>query len=105
MKRTFAAIFLFLLALGAYALVESRKEAAVPRADSCPLCGGYDYCSDQPTFNEAAGVLRAYYREKGMDARVIKQDGRFLEAEIYKGRDPVDKVLLDLRTGRIKSIN
>ncbi|HEX8947969.1 MAG TPA: hypothetical protein VF790_03340 [Dissulfurispiraceae bacterium] len=104
MKRTFAAMFLFLLVLGAYALVESRKDAVVPRADSCPLCGEYNYCSEQPSFNEAADVLRAYYREKGMDARAIKQDGRLLEAEIYKGGDLVDRVLLDLRTGRIKSI-
>jgi len=47
---------------------------------------------------------RKYYAKKGMKATVVKQDGRFIEANVIKNSKIIDRVLLDCRTGRIRSI-
>lgn len=80
------------------------EESAVPLEDSCPLCGAYGYCNKQPAYKDAAAVLKSHYEKKGMQVVVTKQNGRFLEAEVYSGGRMADRVLLDLRTGRIRSM-
>ena len=72
--------------------------------ERCPLCGAYGYCEQQPSHREAANALKAYYAKKGMKATIIKQDGRFIEAEVIKNKKIVDRILLDCKTGRIRSI-
>ena len=101
-RAAYVLIPVFLSASIAYA--GAPKKAVTPYGDSCPLCGVYGYCSKQPSDEKAAAVLRAHYGKKGLGAAVTKRAGRFLEAEIYRGNKTVDRILLDLRTGKIRSI-
>ena len=68
------------------------------------MCGEYGYCSRTPTHREAVNALTSYYVRRGFRVFVIRQKDRFLEAEIYRDRNRVDRILLDLRTGRIRSV-
>jgi hypothetical protein len=100
-KALFSIIVWAALAQTAFAAVET----VTPYGDSCPLCGDYGYCNKQPTRKEAVVALKTYYRGKGLHVMTKKQEGRFLEAEIYKNNKMIDRVLLDLRTGLIRSIH
>ena len=92
-----------ILTSNAYAEINTQRGIA-PYDDNCRLCGEYGYCSEQPTHKEAVNALRSYYEKRGLRVLVLKQKGRFLEAEVYNDGSIVDRVLLDLRTGRIRSI-
>jgi 2-phospho-L-lactate transferase/gluconeogenesis factor (CofD/UPF0052 family) len=81
-----------------------REKETTPYGDNCPLCGEYGYCSNQPTHEEAANALKSYFGKRGLRVIVLKQKDRFLEVEVYRNGTPVDRVILDLRTGRIRSM-
>lgn len=99
-------VFIFILFAplfsGAYSI--SSGDEITPYGAYCPLCGEYGYCTKQPTQKEITNALKSYYLKKGLRVVLIKQDGRFAEAEVYKNMELVDKILLDCRTGRIRSI-
>jgi hypothetical protein len=99
-------IFVFILfaSLLSVAYSESSGDEITPYGAYCPLCGEYGYCTKQPTKKETADALKSYYSKRGLKVVLIKQDGRFAEAEVYKDGELVDKILLDCRTGRIRSI-
>ncbi|HAM50024.1 MAG TPA: hypothetical protein DCP92_04780 [Nitrospiraceae bacterium] len=84
-----------------YAEIDAKEISVY--GDHCQLCGEYAYCRKQPTYGQAVSALRSYYEQRGLQVLVLKQKARFLEAEIYKGGCIVDRVLLDLKTGRIRS--
>jgi len=65
------------------------------------LCGDYGYCARTPTHKEAVNALKSYYEKRGLRVLVLKQKDRFLEAEVYRNGNII---LLDLKTGRIRSI-
>lgn len=93
----------FLLFQNAYAADPSGR-GITPYGDTCDLCGDYGYCGREPTHREVVGALRSYYGKRGMEALVREPKGRFVEVEIYKNGRTVDRVLLDLKTGRIRSV-
>ncbi len=100
-------IFIILLSVITtfYVYAENRpSESATSDGERCPMCGAYGYCKEQPTHKEAVNVLQSHYAKKGMQVVIIKQDGRFIEAEITKNKKLIDKILLDSKTGRIRSI-
>ncbi len=98
-------ISVLLVTLSANVYPENRpSETPTPYGERCPMCGAYGYCSKQPTHKEAVNVLQSHYAKKGMQVVIIKQDGRFIEAEVTKNNKIIDRVLLDCRTGRIRSI-
>ena len=80
------------------------EKGSTPYGDNCPLCGVYGYCTKQPTREEAIDTLRSYYEQKGLRIILLRQRNRFLEVEVYRGGNMVDRVLLDLKTGRIRSV-
>ena len=90
------------------AYAETKKDVpekgVTPYGVSCPLCGEYGYCKKEVKHEEAVRALEKYYKEKGMTVAVIKKEGRFIEADVYKGKDVVDRVVLDCKTGKIRSI-
>lgn len=101
-KLIFVFILFVSLLSGAYS--KSLGDEITPYGTYCPLCGEYGYCTKQPTKKEITNALKSYYSKKGLRVVLIKQDGRFAEAEVYKDRKLVDRILLDCRTGRIRSI-
>ena len=56
------------------------------------------------TVEEARKVLTEYFAKKDVRIGEIKEKELFFEAEIRdKSNNPVDKVIIDKRTGRIRS--
>ncbi len=47
---------------------------------------------------------RSYYGKKGLDVEIEKTQGRFIRARIVEGKEVVDEIIFDRRTGRIRSI-
>jgi hypothetical protein len=72
--------------------------------EHCELCGDYAYCTKTPTHDEAVSALKSHYDKRRLRVIVLRQKDRFLEAEIYNNGSRIDRILLDLRTGRIRSI-
>ncbi|MCL4537117.1 MAG: hypothetical protein M1610_05960 [Nitrospirae bacterium] len=103
LRWIFTFVFLGIISSGVYA-EDNTEKGITPYGDYCPLCGAYGYCKKQPTQKEVVDALDSYYAKKGMKAIIIKQDGRFIEAEVYKNREVVDRILLDSKTGRMRSI-
>jgi hypothetical protein len=53
--------------------------------------------------HEAADAMQKYYGAKGLRVEIIEHRGRFIKADIYRGDIKVDTVVLDRKTGRIRS--
>lgn len=98
-------ILILLIFVASYASAESGAgKGIVPYGEHCELCGEYAYCSRMPTHKEAVNALKSHYEKRRLRVIVLKQRERFLEAEIYNNGTMIDRILLDLRTGRIRSI-
>ena len=82
----------------------SRRKALHHTAFHALLCGEYGYCKKEVKHEEAVRALEKYYKEKGMTVAITKKEGRFIEADVYKDKDLVDRVVLDCKTGKIRSI-
>ncbi len=80
------------------------EEGGIPYGAPCGLCGDYGYCPQLPSPGKASRFLASFYAGKGLKTVVKKSGRRFMEAEIYREDVLIDKVLLDMRTGRIRSI-
>ena len=96
-------IFLFSIFISTH--VYAGQEYITPFGASCPSCATYGYCQRTLTNFQAENNLREYYERKGLNVAVVKQFGRFLEANVYKKDALVEKIILDRRTGRIKPID
>lgn len=104
MKSLVSGFILFpFIALSAYAEGDIRKGPTF-YGEHCDLCGEYGYCNRMPSHKEAVNALRSHYEKRGLRVLILRQKERFLEAEIYNGGTRVDRVLLDLKTGRIRSM-
>ncbi len=104
MRRWISAFILVIfLAPHVYAQADTKR-GIQSYGDHCELCGEYGYCNRQASHKEAVIALRSYYEKRGLRVRVVKQKDRFLEAEVYNDGAKVDSILLDLKTGRIRSI-
>ena len=83
---------------------ENEHQHVTPYGEKCPLCGDYGYCTEQPTYGEAMTALKSYYGKKGLAVIILRPRDRFLEFGVYRNGSLVDRVLLDLRTGRMRSM-
>jgi heterodisulfide reductase subunit C len=99
-KVIFLVLAVVLLAPGVYA----GESAVTPFGASCPPCDTYGYCGRQLTYTEAVQNLEAYYAQKGLKVSIVRQFGRFVEANIYRNGAVVEKIIVDRRTGRIRPI-
>ncbi len=87
--------------LGVYA---EDQRPVTPYGDFCPRCSKYGYCKFNLSIKEAVIALNDYYKKRGFSVRMDKAMGRFIWATILKGNKVVDRIVLDRRTGRIRSI-
>jgi hypothetical protein len=100
-KIIFLVLAIVLLAPDAYA----GQGVVTPFGASCPPCDTYGYCGKELTYTEAVQNLEAYYAQRGLRISVVRQFGRFLEANIFRNGTFVQKVIVDRRTGRIRPIH
>lgn len=95
-------LFSFFNTSNAYA--GNMEGAVTPYGVHCDVCGDYGYCEKAVTQEQAAGALQSYYQRRGFHVIVLRQNGRFLEAAVYKNGGIVDRILFDVRTGRLRSM-
>ncbi len=77
-----------------------------PYGDYCPMWGWYGARKAVRTAEEAKKILQEYFSQYG-DVKIgnIKERKWFFKAEIKdKNNDLIDVVIVDKRTGRIRSI-
>ncbi len=93
-----------LLLTAAYAVVNAEDNRVTPYGDYCKDCAVYGGSREEIAPRDAIIALFKYYQSKGCSVGMIHHKGRFIEAEILRNNRRVDKVLLDRRTGRLRSI-
>lgn len=64
----------------------------------------YGHAGDKTSVSKAIKALESYFEKKGLEARVISHTNRIIRADIFKGSLKVDGVVMDIRTGRLRSI-
>lgn len=100
-KGLFPAAAILFLALTP---VFAEERGTTPYGDYCRECSHYGVCKEALPPGEAVKAIDNYYRERGFNVGSVQHKGRFIEAEIYKNSRQVDKVLLDRKSGRLRSI-
>lgn len=90
--------------LSYYVYAQNNVEKVTPYGEKCPVCGEYGYCIKPLTREEAMNSLKSHYGKKGFTVILLEPRHRFLEVGIYRNGTLVDRVLLDLKTGRMRSM-
>jgi len=78
------------------------KKPAIIYGDYC--VSPYGYCTREMTMQEASHALKVFFRKRGLDPVVRAHLGRFVKADIYKGPHLMDSIILDRKTGKMRSI-
>lgn len=70
-----------------------------------PRWGWYGAKREVKTTNEARKILEQYFENEDFFIGDVKENGRFFRAEIRdRNKILIDRVIIDKRTGRIRSI-
>ena len=64
----------------------------------------YGLCQHEITLAESPHVLHQYFLKRGLTAKITAHMGRFVKADIYKADSYIDTIILDRKTGKIRSI-
>jgi len=96
-------IFAMLL-ISAASLSAADNGSVTPYGDHCGECTVYGTGRVAIPLPEAMHALKKYYEARGCEVGILRHRGRFIEAEIYRERRQVDRVIFDRRTGRVRSI-
>lgn len=104
MKKILLTIILsIMIALPAFA-EEGMGNKIVPYGDYCRNCSIYGGCKTQLEFGESMKAIKIHFEELGLEVRVVKHRGRFVIADILRHGRPVDKIIFDRKTGRVRSV-
>ncbi|MDA8339670.1 MAG: hypothetical protein M0Z70_10280 [Nitrospiraceae bacterium] len=103
-------LLLIILLITAIVLPDSNAQAMNgwwdgPYGDYCPMWGSYGARKPVRTANEAKRILQEYFAPHDVKIGKIKEKEWFFEADIKdKNNNLIDVVIVDKRTGRIRSI-
>jgi hypothetical protein len=78
-------------------------DAGIPYGDDCQRCSEYGICRQDLGTREAESAIDRYFSSRGLEVANKRHKGRFIEADIYRNKKLVDKVIFDRKTGRIRS--
>lgn len=68
-------------------------------------CGAvYGICQNSMTMPQAIHSLTMYFASHGYATVIREQISHFIKADVYNGKTYVDTVILDMKTGKIRSI-
>lgn len=93
-----------LILLSSVSLSSGGDRPVTPYGGYCKDCAVYGACRESIPTVEALRSLRKYYEERGYRIGIVVHKGRFLEVEVLQNSRPVDRVLFDRKTGRIRSM-
>lgn len=54
--------------------------------------------------SKAVIAVKTYFAHRGMDVKILGHTRRFIRADIYKGGEQVDSIVVDIATGRMRSV-
>lgn len=103
MKRVLITTIALVMAISIITMAFAHDETT-PYGDYCDACSKYGVCRQSVSQEESRAAIEAYYREKGMEVGKMRHRGRFIEVEILKEGQLVDKILFDRKSGRIRSM-
>lgn len=89
---------------GAYAennSTEKRRQTITPYGATCK--GGYGMLREHMAIPEAVRAMNDYFEKKGLTVAIIDHWSRFIMADIYDGATIVDRIIMDRKTGRMRS--
>jgi hypothetical protein len=86
------------------AMAWHRGKEVTPYGDFCRLCGMYGICDSPMSHEGAKKAVIDYYHKKGLEVIIEKNIGRFIKARVMDKEKVVDVIIMDRRTGRIRSI-
>ncbi len=114
MKRLLATVCLFILCSGfvspCLSIAQSRKHEwrdRTPYGNYCsgPERGWYGARKEVKTKGEAKTILEGYFKNRNIAVGDVKERKGFFEAEIRDENNTlIDRVIVNKRTGRIRSI-
>lgn len=55
--------------------------------------------------NKAISALDTFFEERGFTTKIVNHSHRFLRVNVYKDGELVDSIIMDIRTGRLRSVN
>jgi hypothetical protein len=64
----------------------------------------YGVCKKPMKVHEAMHAMEQYFKKKGLTIEMLEHRGRFIYVNIYKGNKQVDRIILDRKTSRMRSI-
>lgn len=66
----------------------------------------YDYFGNVKTGNISRAIImvKRYFAKKDLQVKFISHSGRFIKVEVYKGKELADTIVVDIATGKMRSI-
>jgi hypothetical protein len=98
-----ATVMIFLLLASAAPARADHKEPSIKYGESC-AAKAYQYKHGRMSVLKSMKELEAYFAQRGLSVKVLAHDRRFLRVGIYNGPDQVDRVIMDMRTGKMRSM-
>ncbi|MDA8156459.1 MAG: hypothetical protein M0Z52_08420 [Actinomycetota bacterium] len=80
----------------------AQPNQPISYGDACD--SPYGMCQSEITMREAVHALNMYFAKRGLICRIRMHLGRFVKADIYNGNAFVDSIILDRKTGKMRSI-
>ena len=99
----FLAVLLLLFA-GATALTSYAEKPVTPYGDYRSRLSHCGTGKNIHSHKRSEQALKHYYNSRGFDVEITTVKGRFIRAQVKKGGELVDTIILDRHTGRIRSI-
>lgn len=102
--KTAAMALIALLALGIAAAWAGPPKPKKPSFDYGTSCYGLYGHTDDGNISRAIISLKRYFAKNGLEAKVLAHYGRFLKADIYRDGEVIDSIIVDISTGKMRSI-
>lgn len=101
----FFSIAFLVVSLGTATAQQRKTQQRVHVFYYTDCCGSaYGICNTQMTPPQAIHALTMYFAGRGYSTVIREQISHFIKADIYSGKTYVDTVILDMKTGKIRSI-
>lgn len=92
---------ILIVASVAHADEPKKKKKVIRYGDSITV---YGVCKKPMKVSEAMHVMDKYFQKKGLRVKMHGQRGRFIYVDVFKDEKQVDRVILDRKTGKMRSI-
>ncbi len=102
-RRALAIFMLALLPVLFVPTVESiADENKLPYGSSC--FSSYGARGKTKSIPHAIGAVRKYFAQRGYYVKLVSHSKLFLTVDIYNDEDIIDTVIVDIRSGKMRSV-